>query len=342
MDALPGADLLPPAGLQPPYPAWPTGRPLNNHERKQDVAQPIIVLAGAAGDLGARIAKALVGRNAAVRALVRNDVPAADRNRLSALGLTVTPADIGDVRSVAGACEGAACVVSALNGLHEIIINRQGVLLDAAVRAGVPRFISSDYSADFTRTEPGSNRNFDLRREFMARADRAPIRVTSILNGAFMDMLGADVPIIQPAIRRVLYWSSADQLLDFTIKNDVADYTAAAALDEAAPRILRIAGDSVSARGIAQTMTELTGKQYRTLWAGSIGSLGVMIRLARVVAPQPDAVFPAWQGLQYVRDMFGGRAKLHPLDNGRYPGLRWTSVREHLAAGLASASQPKS
>ncbi len=306
------------------------------------MAQPIIVLAGAGGDLGTRIAKALVGRGTAVRALVRADAAPADRDRLAGLGVTVAPADAANTDSVAAACSGAECVVSALNGLHRVIVGRQGVLLDAAVRAGVPRFISSDYSADFTRTEPGGNRNFDLRREFMARADRAPIRVTSILNGAFMDMLGAEMPIIQPAVRRVLYWSSADQLLDFTIKDDVAAYTAAAALDDAAPRILRIAGDSVSARDIAQIMTEVTRKRYRTLWAGSIGSLGVMIRLAKTVAPQPDATFPAWQGLQYVRDMFGGRAKLHPLDNGRYPGLRWTSVREHLAAGLASASQTKS
>ncbi len=303
------------------------------------MAQPIIVLAGAAGDLGTRIAKALVDRGTAVRALVRADAAPADRDRLAGLGVMVAPADMADTESVAAACSGAACVVSALNGLHHVIVGRQGVLLDAAVRAGVPRFISSDYSADFTRTEPGGNRNFDLRREFMARADRAPIRVTSILNGAFMDMLGAEMPIIQPAVRRVLYWRSADQLLDFTIKDDVAAYAAAAALDEAAPRILRIAGDSVSARGIAQALTELTGKRYRTLWAGSIGSLGVMIRLAKAVAPQSGATFPAWQGLQYVRDMFGGRAKLHPLDNGRYPGLGWTSVREHLAAGLAPALQ---
>ncbi len=306
------------------------------------MAQPIIVLAGATGDLGNRIAKALVGRGTAVRALIRADAAPADRDRLAGLGVTVAPADTADIDSVAAACSGAAYVVSALNGLHPVIVGRQGVLLDAAVRAGVPRFISSDYSLDFTKTEPGGNRNLDLRREFMARADRAPIQVTSILNGAFMDMLGAEVPIIQPAIRRVLYWRSADQLLDFTMKDDVAAYTAAAALDEAAPRILRIAGDSVSARGMAQVMTEITGKRFSTLWAGSIGSLGAMIRIAKTVAPQPDATFPAWQGLQYVRDMFGGRGKLDPLDNGRYPGLRWTSVREHLAAQPASASQATS
>ena len=302
------------------------------------MAQPTIVLAGAAGDLGTRIAEALVERGASVRALVRDDASAADRDRLSALGLTVAPADVGDTRSIAGACEGAAGVVSALNGLHGVIIARQGVLLDGAVQAGVPRFISSDYSADFTKTRPGDNRNLDLRREFMARADRAPIRVTSILNGAFMDMLGAEMPLIQPRIRRVLHWGSADQPLDFTTKDDVAAYVAAAALDDATPRVLRIAGDTLSARGIARAMTEAAGERYRTLWAGGIGSLGVLIRLAEIVAPQPGAAFPPWQGMQYMRDMFSGRGKLHPLDNDRYPGLHWTSVRERLAA--ASASRP--
>ena len=305
------------------------------------MAQANIVLAGAAGDLGVRIAKALIARGAAVRALVRTEVSAADKDRLTGLGAVVAPADVADVGSVAAACEGAACVVSALNGLHDVIIDRQGVLLDGAVKAGVPRFIPSDYSADFTNTRPGDNRNLDLRREFMARADaaaaRAPIQVTSVLNGAFMDMLGAEMPIIQPRIHRVLHWGDGGQPLDFTTKDDVAAYVAAAALDETTPRILRIAGNTVSAREIARTMTEVTGEQYHTLWAGSIGSLGVMIRVAKLVAPQPHAAFPPWQGMQYMRDMFSGRGKLNSLNNDRYPDLRWTSVREHLAAGSAYA-----
>jgi len=184
--------------------------------------QPIILLAGAAGDLGTRIAKALAARGATVRALVRNGSSANAGDKLLEFGATIASADMSNTGSVAAACEGAACVVSALNGLHDVIVDRQSVLLDAAVKAGVPRFISSDYSADFTKTTPGDNRNCDLRREFMARTDRAPIKVTSILNGAFMDMLGAEMPIIQPSIHRVLYWSDADQLLDFTTKDDVA------------------------------------------------------------------------------------------------------------------------
>ena len=291
-----------------------------------------IVLAGAAGDLGLRIAKALVAQGASVRALLRPDASGADRTKLSSLGVAVVQADATNVDAVARACHGAACVVSALNGLRDVIVDRQGVLLDAAVKAGVARFIPSDYSADFTKTQPGRNRNFDLRRAFMARADAAPIKVTSVLNGAFMDMLGAEMPIIQKGIRRVLYWGDADQPLDFTTKDDVAAYTAHAAVDDATPRILRIAGDTVSARGLAAIMGKVSGRPYRTFKAGSVGSLGVLIRVARLIAPQPRAVFPPWQGMQYVRDMFSGDARLTPLDNDRYAGLRWISAEESLSA----------
>ncbi len=296
------------------------------------MAQPIIALAGAAGDLGTRITKALTERGAHVRALVREAVAEKDSRRLTVLGAELARADITDVTSLAAACEGAACVVSALNGLEGVILERQSVLLEAAVKAGIPRFISSDYSLDFTKTQPGDNRNLDLRREFMARADRAPIHVTSVLNGAFMDMLGAEMPVIQPSLHRVLYWGDADQPLDFTTKDDVAAYTAAAALDDTAPRILRIAGGTASARELAAAMSDVTGERYRPLWAGNLSMLGGLIRVAKRIAPQPGEAFPPFQGMQYMRDMFNGRGKLEPLDNDRYPELRWTSLREQLDA----------
>lgn len=295
-------------------------------------AAPRIALAGATGDLGARILERLVARGADVRALVRPGLAEREAGRLAALGATVVRADPADVRAMADALAGAACVVSALNGLGDVIVERQGVLLDAAVRAGVPRFIPSDYAADFTRVPPGDNRNFDFRREFMRRADRADIAVTSVLNGAFMDMLGAEMPLIQARIHRVLYWRSADQPLDFTTKDDVAAYTAAVALDPSTPRWLRIAGDTLTARELADVLTSVTGERYRTLRAGGMGTLGLMIRLAKVVAPGTAETFPPWQGMQYLRDMFSGRAQLASLDNARYGDIAWTSVRAMLSA----------
>lgn len=292
---------------------------------------PKIALAGAGGDLGGRISEALVARGATVHALVRPGLKAEDRRKIEASGASSVEADPASLSAMSKACAGAACIVSALNGVRSVMIDRQSVLLEAAVKAGVPRFIPSDYSADFTNTRPGDNRNVDLRREFMSIADAAPIKVTSILNGAFMDMLGAEMPIIQSGLHRVLYWHDADQKLDFTAKDDVAAYVAAVAMDETTPRILRIAGDVVSARDLARIMTDVSGERHRTLWAGSLGMLGAMIRMAKVIAPGAEAAFPTWQGMQYMRDQFSGRGKLQRLDNARYPQLSWTSVAALMA-----------
>jgi len=84
------------------------------------VSRPKIVLAGASGDLGYRITKALLARGAEVCALVRNDASPASL-KLKSLGTILLPVNVSDAGSVAAACAGAVCVVSALNGLHEVI-----------------------------------------------------------------------------------------------------------------------------------------------------------------------------------------------------------------------------
>jgi hypothetical protein len=211
------------------------------------------------------------------------------------------------------------------------MIGMQGKLLDAACEVGVPRFIPSDYSLDFTKTRPGGNRNLDVRRAFMTRIDGAPIKPTTVLCGAFADLLTGQAPVILHSRHRILYWGDADQKLDFTTKDDVADYVAQVALDDAAPRLLRIAGASVSPRELAAIMTDLTGQRFGLWRAGGLGLLNVAIKVARAVTPGSDAVFPAWQGLQYLRDMASGRGKLEPLDNDRYGPRPWQSAQEVLA-----------
>lgn len=291
-----------------------------------------IVVAGATGDMGARVAKVLSEKGAIVRAVVRKQSSSTVRDRLAAHGVLVSESEYDPV-SLRAICQGADCVVSALNGLEDVILGQQGALLDAAVAAGVPRFIPSDFSLDYTKTVPGENRNMDLRRSFRNLIDAQSIRTTSILNGAFSTVLTEDAPIILPKLRCVLYWGSADQTLNFTSKDDVAAYTADAALDDDAPRDLRIAGASVSPRELAAIASDLSGKRYRLLRAGSIKRLGFVIGLTRRLAPSPEQVFPAWQGMQYLRDMMSGRGELSPLDNQRYGQANWTTT-ESLVADL--------
>ena len=297
-----------------------------------------IVLAGATGNLGGRIARALRERGASVTALVRPGTAPDKLERLQKLGVTITSVDLNSASQLKEACSGASCVVSALAGLADVIEDTQSVLLDAAVEAGVPRFIPSDFSIDFTKFRPGQNRNLDLRRNFHKRLDQAPIAATTIFNGGFAELLTGQMPLILFKFRRVLYWGSADQRMDFTTIDNTAAFTACAALDPSTPRFLHIAGDRISARELAAVLSEVTGKEFRLFRAGGLGMLGTLIKVARTVAPGEKELYPAWQGMQYMRNMFDGRAKLEPLDNDRYPSIRWTTARDVLSA--RQVSQP--
>lgn len=296
---------------------------------------PLLLVAGATGNLGGRIVRALRAQGATVRALVRPTSDPAKTAALTAHGVEVIPVAPHDQAALTQACAGVTCVVSALSGLRDVILDAQTELLEAAVAAGVPRFIPSDFALDFLPLTPGSNRNLDLRREFHAVLDQAPIAATSIFNGPFMDMLTDEIPMILFKQRRILYWGDGDQQMDFTTIDDIAAYTACVALDPHTPRYLWIAGDQISARGIRDVVQTLSGQRFRMFRPGGLGLLNFLIRVGRTLAPGTKELYPAWQGMQYMRDMAGGLAKRTTYDNGRYPQLQWTTVRDLLAAHLA-------
>lgn len=297
----------------------------------------LIALAGATGDLGFRIAQQLLDRGATLRVLVRPASAAKPEIvRLRERGAAIIEIELADKAALTQALAGVACVVCALSGLRDVIVDAQTHLLAAAVAAGVPRFIPSDFAIDFTKLPAGSNRNLDLRREFGRRLDEAPIRATSILNGMFMDLLTGQAPVVLFPIRRVLYWGSADQPLDFTTIADTAAYTALAALDPTTPRYLRIAGQTATVRQLQAEAGAATGRHFGRLRAGGLWLFRLLIRLTRKLAPAPREIFPAWQGMQYLHNMFTGLPRLAPLDNERYPELEWTPVRAVLTGKAAS------
>lgn len=266
-----------------------------------------------------------------MRVLVRSN---SDREKVEALrkaGATICEVDFHNAAALAKACEGAGCVVSALSGLHYVIVGIQTLLLRAAVTAGVPRFIPSDFAIDFTKLPYGRNRNLDLRKAFKERLDKAPIAATSILNGMFTDLLTGQAPIILFPIKRVMYYGDANQLMDFTTIQNTADYTAAAALDSSTPRYLRIAGDVLNVHGLREAASKATGEEFSLFKVGGLGLLETLIKITKALTPNKQEVFPAWQGMQYMRDMYSGLPKLEPLDNNRYPDIAWTSVAEVLA-----------
>lgn len=284
---------------------------------------PLIIVAGATGDLGGRIVNALRQHGTTVRVLVR---PQTDRvASLTQQGVDVQRVNFADHAALTQACAGASCVVSVLAGLHEVIVDTQTHLLNAAVAAGVPRFIPSDFSSDYTQQVPGANRNFDLRRVFQARLDQAPIAATSILNGAFAEVLTYNIPLLDFKQRQVGYWEDADWRIDFTTKDDTAAFTAAAALDAATPRLLRIASFQPSPRELVALAQQAGRGEFALVRLGARADLAAAIGHARAANPAGEQqLYANWQQMQYLLSMFS--VQNTRLDNARYANLTWTTA----------------
>jgi nucleoside-diphosphate-sugar epimerase len=292
----------------------------------------IIIIAGATGNLGGKIVKVLLSKEAEVRAIVRLETDKNKIKELEQLGVKVFQVDTNNKTSISKHCIGANCFISALAGLRETIIDSQKIFLDAAVEAKIPRFITSDYSSDFTNLKEGQNRNLDLRREFHKYLETTPINATSIFNGPFMDLLTTDMPLILFKQKRILCWGNANQIIEFTTTDDVAKFTAEVAMDESTPRYLRIAGDRLSCNDFVKLLTSITNKKYKLFRPGGIGLLNFLIKVTRFFSPSKNELYPAWQGMQYMRDIMEGRIIFQKYDNDRYPNIHWTSVKEFLVS----------
>ena len=110
-----------------------------------------IIIAGATGALGSKIAHYLLEKGVKVWALVRKGSTNTIIATLRKQGVEIVEVDFNNIDEIAQACMGEDCLVSAVSRLRKVIVDVQTNLVKAAVAAKVPRFIPSDFGLDFTK-----------------------------------------------------------------------------------------------------------------------------------------------------------------------------------------------
>jgi hypothetical protein len=291
-----------------------------------------IVVAGATGNLGKRICRELIKRGASVKAIVRLGADGDKVEALKEMGVHVLEVDLNLTEEIAKVCEDADCVVSALAGLADVIVDLQQRILDGAIKAGVPRFIPSDFCTDYNDLVPGENRNFDLRRMFKNYLDKCQIKASSIFNGAFADILKYNTPVLNLKDKSIGYWGEKnDWKLDFTTMDNTAAFTAEVALDEHAPRDLQIASFQISPDLILKSVKEATGQEFRILQLSSLDDFAEYIKRQRADDPAGEnELYAKWQQGQYMYSMFS--TQHNHLDNARYKNVEWTGASEYIGS----------
>jgi nucleoside-diphosphate-sugar epimerase len=281
-----------------------------------------IVVAGGTGNLGQRIVKALIERGADVVVLSRVGTDAEKLKNLTDMGAKIAIVNRADAADIAKECAGASCVVSALAGLRDVIVDGQNLLLEGAIAAGVKRFIPSDFSTDYMQLIPGENRNFDLRREFYEKLNNAPIQTTHIFNGAFAEILNYSIPVLDFKTKSVCYWGDPNWKMDFTAMDDVAAFTSATALDPSAPKVLHIASFQMSPNDLVAFSSKTFGHPFKLVLRGSLEDLRAYNKEQRAAHPEGEnELYAKWQQSQYIQSMF--TTQHATLDNDRYPGIEW-------------------
>lgn len=288
-----------------------------------------VLLAGATGMLGNRIAAHLLDQPDVALRLLRRQTARADTAKATAIdallarGAVVAVGDVTDAPSLDAATAGADVVVSALQGGPDVIVDGQIALAEAAVRNGVRRFMPSDYAIDLFAAPKGAPQ-FDMRRRADSAIDALPMQVVHVLNGAFMDMmLDPGTPgLVDVANGTVTLWGSGDEPFDLTTVDDTARFTARVATDsDDLSGVRYVSGEQASFNTIIAETEQITGRSLTRNVLGTADDLRGIV----AAAADPWSVVMQW----YLLAMLTTPA-FPTNDNDRYPDARPTGLHDYL------------
>lgn len=293
-----------------------------------------VLLAGATGMLGGRIARCLLDQpEARLRLLIRGG-DAGKRAALGPLlarGAEVIEGDLADRASLDRATQGVDVIVSAVQGGPDVIVDGQVALAEAGHRNGVRRILPSDYALDLFEATPGEHVMFDLRRAADEAIAATGIEHVHVLQGAFMALFGPGMGTFDYDAGTVAFWGDGTRPIEVTSLEDTARMVVRVALDRTVGSgKFAFAGDRISILGAAKVIEAQTGRRFERRPLGSEADLrAAMAEAAKDAADPFKAVM-----LAYQLYMLTGQTALSGLQNGRYPDLELESFAQFAARAL--------
>lgn len=291
-----------------------------------------ILLLGATGLLGSRIAHHLLGGKTTVRLLVRpgtmsNPTKLAQLAPLLEQGARVVEASLTDQVSLQDATRGIDVIVSALQGGADVIIDGQLALLHAAQKNGVRRFLTSDFAIDLFKVPDGEHSKFNMRRHADEIIAASGIEHVHVLNGAFMDNFIAGFGVtLDRSAGTASFWGHGTEVFDATSVEDTAKYTARAAVDLDLPNgKFAVSGQRLTINAVIAAIEEVSGIKFHRQSLGTITELEAAATAARAIDPDSMQAL----GDSTLVYMLNGRARLTDLQNSRYPDLKPETYLEH-------------
>ena len=232
-----------------------------------------VLLAGATGMLGSRIAHHLLHQPEARVWLLARAGDAAKRAALGPLlsrGAEIIEGDLADHASLDRATQGVDVIVSAVQGGPDVIVDGQVALAEIGRRNGVRRILPSDFGLDLFNATPGEHMMFDMRRLADERIAAAGIEHVHVLQGAFMELFGPGMGTMDYDAATVTFWGDGKQPIEVTSIEDTARVAARVALDRTVlSGKFAVAGDHISILEAASVVEAQSGRRFERRPLGS-------------------------------------------------------------------------
>lgn len=232
----------------------------------------MMLIVGASGELGSRVARELNAGNAPTRLLLR---PQSDDATLRGVG-EIVRGDLTDTESLRKACVGVDVIIATATALTRRLSGAGGpdlkevdeagmaALVSVAQEAGVARFIYLSYAG------VDAGLGFPLERAKLATEGRlraSSMRVTIIRPDAFQEINLAPMGRFDIEAGKVSVFGKGDTRHRWVAIDDVAKLVALVALEPAGPEVIEFGGPEAISRNeaiaVAQQVSGRTLKVQR-------------------------------------------------------------------------------
>ncbi|KAI1410482.1 nmrA-like family protein [Hypoxylon sp. FL1857] len=238
--------------------------------------------------------------------------------------------DAFDMSAIHSFVSGCDVVVCCYLGDNKLMLDGQKLLIDACAAEGVPRYVASDWSLDYTKLEPGQLFPKDPMIHVKAYLDaQDKVKGVHILVGMFIEPFFAPfLGTYDAASTTFKYWGTGDEIWEGTTYQNAAEYTAAVCADKDATGILKFLGGRATFREIAGSFEKVYGVKPNLERQGSLDDL--FKRMHELRKNEPQNIF-SYMFLFFQYYMINGQTYLGPeSDNDKYPQVKPVSWEDYL------------
>ncbi|KAJ4982572.1 hypothetical protein SVAN01_11937 [Stagonosporopsis vannaccii] len=299
----------------------------------------LVLVPGITGNLGQHLLNSLASRGHAIRGLGRSADKLNDEQKLK-LESFVEIQNYYDIPALEKACAGADAIICAYAGTPIMHLDAQLILLRAAERAGITRFLAASWNCDWRQLHLGQHQSYDACIAFYQQAKlTSSIKPIWLLTGGLSEVYfsvpghGNFSPAYNgpwdPEKHTVDIWGTGDEKWDLTTEKDAAEFSVEVIQRDDAPEggFWELHSGAYSPRELAKIYKDVRGIDVTLNYRGTLSDLRELAHSLREKSPYND--YYSFIGLFYQLFQLDGTYSLKKLDNHKL-NVKTTSMADFL------------